>query len=152
MPALIRTSRRSSHVTVVASAFLILVGGCGVGTARQNAEALVEKYFRTAAADDPSGILDLYNGDFYAATPREQWRTDSAAIRGKLGKPIEHTLAGWQARSNIGTGGTGYFVLLTYDVKYEHATGQETFAIFIPAVTGVAGISGHHFESSALLR
>ena len=74
----------------------VLLIGCGVGAARQNAEALAEKYFRAAAIDDPSPVFALYNEAFYSATPKEEWRSEYAALRAKLGKPTEHTLSSLQ--------------------------------------------------------
>jgi hypothetical protein len=133
---------------------LLVVGlsACGFTEAKKQGEALAEQYFAAAKQGETASILAMYDDAFYKATPGTKWRETYGRIRTKLGKPQTHTLTTWNVNSMSGTSDSGQYVTLTYQVQYDAGTGTETFAVFIPATTGKAGIHAHNFNSDALLQ
>jgi hypothetical protein len=142
------------HHGLLSVAFVIGVfgAGCGVTEGKQTAEALGEQYFASAARDDSSAVLTMYDDEFYKATPKDKWSNMYAAIRTKLGRPTQHTLESWKVTNMASTTGTGQYVTLVYAVVYERAKGVETLGVFISRGSTTGGLRGHNFNSEALLK
>src|SRR5881398_2840682 len=103
----------------IVCALVLVVGtaACGFTEAKQKGEALAEQYFAAAIQGDTASILEMYDGEFYDATPKAKWREMYGRIRTKLGKPQSHTLSNWNVNSMAGTSGSGQFVRLVYQVQ-----------------------------------
>lgn len=154
MPAMSKTKSgvRASLLGGVLLTGALLCPACGIPEAKQQGEAIAEKYFASASKGDVDQMLSLYDDDFYKASPRTQWSAAYDSIRRKLGRPIAHRLQSWQVSGLAATHRSGQAVTLIYDVDYERATGVEMLLVFFPSGSDAGGIRGHHFESAALLK
>ena len=128
----------------------LLCSACGLSDAKQQGEAIAEKYFVLASSGKVDQILSLYDDSFYKVSSRVEWSATYNNIRTKLGRPIAHRLQSWQVNDLVSTGGRA--VTLIYDVDYERAAGKEMLLVFFPNGSDSGGIRGHHFESGALLK
>jgi hypothetical protein len=130
----------------------LLCSACGLSDAKQQGEAIAEKYFVLASSGKVDQILSLYDDFFYNVSSRGEWSATYNNIRTKLGRPIAHRLQSWQVNDLVSIGGSGRAVTLIYDVDYERAAGKEMLLVFFPSGSDTGGIRGHHFESGALLK
>ncbi len=97
-------ARNLSRVVVLAGA--LACGACGVRESTKQAEALADRYFETAAAEDYDGILSLYGADLFSETPRDKVRAFLVGVHDRCGVPKTHDLKGWSVNTDFIRGST----------------------------------------------
>lgn len=149
LPA-VQVRRRAGVRAAVASSAglgaLLGLGACGPYSAREDAQRVAERYFAAAAGENYDAALALYAPQFFAATPREQFRTALSDMHGRCGAPAAHTLTSWSAQSNFGDGSSR--VNLVYDVHYARCRVTETLGLSAPR-GGALKIIAHHLQLTA---
>jgi hypothetical protein len=111
----------------------VLTGACALQASRQGVPAEVESVVTTVGEDAEEGRYEkIYN------EADEQWRQDStlektiavfSTVKNKLGKVKNRQLhsAAEENRSNGRL--PGHSFVLTYDTRFEHGEGMETFTL-----------------------
>ena len=148
-PAILPVAKARRHRGVravpCAAGLVALLGlaACGPYGAREDAQRVAERYFAAAAGENYDAALALYAPQFFAATPREQFRTVLSDVHGRCGAPEAHTLTSWSAQSNFADGSSR--VNLVYDVHYARCRVTET--IGLSAARGASlKIIAHHLQ------
>lgn len=138
----VRVAARSGLMLVT----LLGVGACGAYSAREDAQRVAERYFAATAGENYDAALALYAPQFFAATPREEFRTMLSDMHGRCGAPEAHTLTSWSAQSNFADGSSR--VNLVYDVHYARCRVTETLGL--SALRGATlKIIAHHLQLAA---
>jgi hypothetical protein len=131
----------------VAFCFALLgLESCELNESRNEAEALAERYFAASAAGNYDAVLSLYSQEFFAKTPREQFRGILVDVRGRCGAPKAHTLKTWNAFASFTNGSSQ--VNLLYEVTYDRCRVSERMTIVKPE-GGPAKIFGHYLNIDA---
>ncbi len=123
------------------------LSGCGVTSAKPEAEALVAQYFNAIK----SGAFDEA-ARFFSEKPaeensREELLNDLKDMRSQLGTLEDYELVHWGVTVTSQKSAGGTFVSLVYRVKYSLYETQETFIVLKPLTGGPAAISRHEINS-----
>lgn len=128
-----------------------LLYSCGATSAKPEAEALTQKYFTAMKEGKVGEAIPLYSKEFFKETSKDKWQIMLAKINNKLGNVKSYELATWRVNTYAGTGESGTYVSLIYNVQYEKYKGTESFNIFKPASGGAVKLLGHNFNSEGLI-
>jgi hypothetical protein len=137
---------KPAFLTLAAALALLGLSACGPYSAREDAQRVAERYFAAAAGENYDAALALYAPQFFAATPRDEFRTVLSDMHGRCGAPEAHTLTSWSAQSNFGDGSSR--VNLVYDVHYARCRVTETLGLSAPR-GGALKIIAHHLQLTA---
>jgi hypothetical protein len=124
---------------------LILISGCGVGKARQDATRFMESHYALVARSQDDLALAKYSTAFYERTTRDEWRTMLQAVRAQLGVLVSHRIVAVEV-SELRGAGAGQYVVLTCEVSYERGRTDETFTLFREHADGDFSINAHSIK------
>ncbi|MCX5892018.1 MAG: hypothetical protein NTW80_03440 [Deltaproteobacteria bacterium] len=124
---------------------LSVLCGCGLFTAKPEAEALVTRYFSALKSGAFQEAVPLFSEKYYQEVPKEELVKNLEKICNKFGTLEKYQQVSFRIDANTSRGGT--LVILVYQVKYSHYEAQETFVILKPLARGPASIISHAINS-----
>lgn len=139
--------RQSSFLFMLLLLFVLC--GCGVFTAKPEAEALVTRYFSAIKSGAYQDAVPLFSEEFYKEVSKKEFVQGLEKNREKLGTLEDYNLVSWKVNVNSSKGGTE--VILVYRVKYSQHEAQETFVVLKPFATGPASIIAHNISYKGFL-
>jgi hypothetical protein len=131
---------------------VLLLVSCAFKEQKDYAENCVLKHLHAREAGNLDEAIQYYGAPFFKEMPRPQWRQMLEKIQQKLGAPTAFELQNWNTTERALNGASGAYVVLTYQMTYEHATGTETFSLYRARGSDDVTIIGHNISSLALLK
>ena len=126
---------------------LCLLSGCQAIPDKTGAERAISQLHVAYNAKEYDKAMSFYGSQFFEKTPKEKWRKQLEAIRGKLGEWKSADLTGMKWRTFVGTDGSGTYWDLTYDSKFANSPAKENFTVFCPSNSSDCQILGHGISS-----
>jgi hypothetical protein len=137
------------------SVFLIMISfvgsflGCGLITAKEDAEKVAQSFLEDRITNGGFGGDDRYYSDiFWQYTDENEWKNIKRMIDKALGNLNSYSLTTWNTQSKFHTNQlSGTFVVLVYDTEYEKGRGQETLTMYKGVTDKDFLILGQHVNS-----
>ncbi len=121
--------------TILTILTLLIITSCSFNRTYKNresdkkdAEKITEKFYYSQTYGNPQDGINLYSEKFFAVTNREQLNLMIERSKNEYGQITEYKLKKWETFVEEGTNPKSEY-LLTYDVKREKQTIQETFSL-----------------------
>jgi len=110
-----------------------LVAGCGIASAKGDAELVAQSYFDRTRNHDYDAAMGLFSDSFFKQTARDDWRLMLEKIDQKLGPVQSYKLIGWHVFQGTRVGGiSGTTVDLSYEAKHEKYPAQVLIVVNKP--------------------
>lgn len=112
---------------------------------------MAAKYFEYVKQKEFDQVLPLYSQRFFKDTSSTEWLQILKNVNAKLGDLQSYSLKTWKTESRMGTGDSGTYYILQYEVTYSRYAATETITFFKPAAGGELKILGHNINSKGLV-
>lgn len=129
----------------------VLLTGCGISKAKNEAEPVAQAYFECIKGGDCEAALDLFSAQFYEQTPRDEWQRMIEKVQEKLGDLQSYELVQWSVFRGSKGGLTGTMVQLQYQATYEEHPAQVSVVVHKPVGGSGFKIRGMNINSPGLL-
>ena len=136
-------------IFLITISFVGLFFGCGLMTAKEDAEKVAESFLEARIVNGGFGGDDRYYSDiFWEYTEENDWENIQRMVDKALGNLNSYSLTTWNTKSQFHTNQlSGTFVVLVYETEYEKGKGQETLTMYKGVTDKDFLILGQHVNS-----
>jgi hypothetical protein len=130
----------------LAAPLLVLAAACNPMKNVASAETAVSRFHEHYNRSELDAIYGGADDAFKRGSDKAEVLRFLGAVRRKLGAEVSAKRTSFNVNADLTKGQS---VVLTYDTKFEHGTGVETFTLHVSE--GVAQLEGYNINSTALI-
>jgi hypothetical protein len=144
-----RKKMKKISIFLITIIFVGLFFGCGLMTAKEDAEKVAESFLEARIVNGGFGGNNKYYSEiFWQYTDENDWKNIQRMVDKALGNLNSYSLTTWNTKSQFHTNQlSGTFVVLVYETEYEKGKGQETLTMYKGVTDNDFLILGQHVNS-----